>query len=365
MKRIRVRIPGKGYTVFIGTGLLDRIPALLPRRAPSGRAVVVTDAWLARHLAPRVERGFRRAGWRVDRIVVPRGERAKSWGEIGRLHGRLLRLGADRGTLLVALGGGAVGDAAGFAAATYHRGMPVIQVPTTLLAQADSAVGGKTAVDHALAKNAVGAFHQPVAVACDVGALASLPGREFRSGLAEVVKVALVFDPRFAAWLDRSWEAVLARGGGELSRVVSTSVAWKARAVAADERDETGIRAVLNFGHTVGHALEGAGGYRLRHGEAVAWGMRAALALSELRGGLPRRAERELARRLLARLDPPLLPRGMTAARLIPWMRRDKKARDGRVGFVLLRGLGRPYRAEVGREELAQVFRRLYLVSNW
>lgn len=358
MKRIQVRIPGKSYAVFIGTGLLGRLPALLPPRFRPGRAVVVTDAWLARRLAPTVEKGFRRAGWRVDRVVAPRGERAKTWEEAGRILGRLVRFRADRETLLVALGGGSVGDAAGFAAAVHHRGIPWVQVPTTLLAQVDSGVGGKTAVNHALAKNAVGAFHQPEIVIADTETLSSLPDRDFRSGLAEAVKCALVFDPGFAAWLDRSWERILTRGSRELSRVVSTSVAWKACAVAADERDATGVRAVLNFGHTAGHALEAAEGFRLRHGEAVAWGMRVALALSEARGGVPRAAERAVAWRLLDRLRPPR-PRGeVSPGRLLSWMSRDKKALGGRIGFILLRRLGRAYQDDVTRAELAAAFHR-------
>lgn len=359
MKRIPVRIPGKPYSVVVGQGLLDRIPSLLPARVRSGVAVIVTDIWLARRHAARVARGFQRAGWTARTVIVPRGERSKSWRAIGRLHGAFLRLGADRKSLVVAVGGGSVGDAAGFAAATWHRGIDVVQVPTTLLAQVDSAIGGKTAIDHPLAKNAVGAFHQPVLVVADTGVLATLSAREFRSGLAEVVKYALVFDGRFAVWLDRRWERILARRVPEIIRIVAASAAFKACVVAADERDLSGRRALLNFGHTAGHALEGASGFRLRHGEAIAWGMRVALALSELRGGVPSAAERELAWRLLARLAPPRPDRGITLGRLLSWMRRDKKASKGRSAFVLLSCVGSARLvSDVIRAELAAAFRQ-------
>ncbi len=359
MKRIPVPIPGKRYPVVVGKGILERIPSFLPPRVRSNRAVIVTDKWLARRHAARVMAGFSRAGWRVDRVLVPRGERAKDWAEVGKLHGALLRLGADRKTLVVAVGGGSVGDAAGFAAATYHRGIGIVQVPTTLLAQVDSAIGGKTAADLASVKNPVGAFHQPRLVVADTGTLATLSEREFRSGLGEAAKYALVFDRRFATWLDRHWEKIVERRAAYLERVVSACVAFKARVVAADERDLSGRRSVLNFGHTVGHALEAVSGYRLRHGEAVAWGMRVALALSEIRGGIKSPAEREIARRLLARLAPPSLSRGMTLTRLLPWIARDKKAAGGCLSFVLLSRLGSArLDPDVTRAELAAAFRK-------
>lgn len=358
-RAIRVAVRQAPYDVLVGTGLLGDLPRLLARRAGTRSAVVVTDTYLRRRHAERVVRALRGAGWRVPVLALPRGERAKSLPVLERVYGFLLRRRVETGTPLVAVGGGTVGDAAGFAAATYHRGIPLVHVPTTLLAQVDSAIGGKTGVNHPLAKNAIGAFHQPVLVVADGDVLATLPRRQVLSGMAEVVKVALALDPPFAAWLEGSWERVLARETPAITRVVGTCAAWKARLVADDERERLGRRTVLNFGHTVGHALETAAGHgRLLHGEAVAWGMRVAIALSVGRGWLGPDGSR-LAEALLSRLPAPEPLRVAERRRLLPALHLDKKVAGGRNRFVLLRRLGEPVRVDdVTLPELASAVRR-------
>ncbi len=356
---IRVGLDGAPYEIHVGRGILAELPRLLARHANGRRAVVVTDTYLRETHAARVVGALRRAGWRVDTMALPRGERAKSFAVLERMYGFLLRHGVETSTPLVAVGGGTVGDAAGFAAATYHRGIPLVQVPTTLLAQVDSALGGKTGVNHPLAKNAIGAFHQPVLVVADVGVLGTLPRRQLLSGMAEVVKVALALDPVLARWLDASWPNVLALRPSAVIRVVSTCAAWKARIVEEDERERLGRRVVLNFGHTVGHALETAAGHgRLLHGEAVAWGMRVAIALSDGRGWLGSE-EGRLARSLLARLPLGATPKNGERGKVLPALRRDKKVGGARNVFVLLRGLGRPVTVDdVTVPELAAAARR-------
>jgi 3-dehydroquinate synthase len=347
--------------VHVGRGLLSRLPRLLASRAPGRRAVVITDARLARSLGARVARSLRAAGWRVDAAALPQGERAKSLAALVHLYGFLIDRRTERRTPLVAVGGGTVGDAAGFAAATYFRGIPLVHVPTTLLAQVDSAIGGKTAVNHPLVKNAIGAFYQPVLVVADIDALASLPQPELAAGMAEVVKYALVFDRSFARWLDSRWrQAVELRQTAALTRLVRHCVRLKAAAAADDEKDLFGRRELLNFGHTFGHALEAATGYRrFRHGEAVAWGMRVAVELSKGRGWLAERSERTLVEALLRRLPSPSWPRSLRQGALLAGLAGDKKVAGARNVFILLRGLGRPVRVrDVSRRELLSAIAR-------
>jgi 3-dehydroquinate synthase len=361
-RAIRVAVERDPYDVLVGTDLLGDLPRLLARLFDSRRAVLVTDTYLLpRHAADAVL-ALRRAGWRVHATALPRGERAKSLATLEKIYTFLLRHRVERSTPLVALGGGTVGDAAGFAAATYHRGIPLVHVPTTLLAQVDSAIGGKTAVNHPLAKNAIGSFHQPRLVVADAAVLATLPRRQVLSGMAEVVKYALALDPDLAGWLDASWNGVLAREAAAIDRVVGTCAAWKASVVAEDERERLGRREVLNFGHTLGHALETAAGHaRLLHGEAVAWGMRVAVALSEGRGWL-RSGGGRLARSLLARLPAPVPLRAPDRRKLLPALRLDKKAEGAKNRFVLLRSLGAPVRVDdVTDGELAAAARRVGL----
>lgn len=342
--------------VYVGGGLLRRLGALAAPHAARRRATVVTDAFLAPGAGRALVRSLKATGWEAPLFILPRGEAAKSLRQLELLWAFLSRTGHERRDPVVALGGGTVGDAAGFAAATWMRGVPLVQVPTTLLAQCDSCLGGKTAVNIPSAKNAVGAFHQPALVVADVSLLKTLSERDFASGLAEVVKYGLVLDAAFARELDRRWAALAGRSPAALAWAVGRSLRIKAAVVSADEKDLHGRRELLNFGHTLGHALETASGYAVRHGEAVAFGMRAAAALSRRRGGLRKAGESALLERLLARLPEVRVPSGVRARDLAQLLVRDKKARGGRPVFVLLKGLARPERTDaVTRAEVLGV----------
>ena len=267
------------------------------------------------------------------------GEQAKDWRTLERVFDALLAARCGRDTVIVALGGGVVGDLAGFAAAVYQRGVPFIQVPTTLLAQVDSSVGGKTAINHPRGKNMVGAFHQPLAVISDTSTLDTLPERELRAGLAEVIKHGLILDRVFTDWLDANLPALLAREPRALAHAVRRSCELKAQVVAADER-ETGLRAILNFGHTFGHAFEAGVGYgEWLHGEAVAAGMVMAAELSVRAGTLPR-TDATRVHELLARAGLPVAGPALAAERILELMQVDKKAAAGRIRFVLLSAIG-------------------------
>jgi len=352
MKSITVKTHPNPYPVRVGSGLLEKIPGFTAKALGKGRrCVVVTDSYLARSLGRQVEASFRKAGWTVEGYSLPRGEAAKSFSALERFYGFLLRRKVERRTPIIAVGGGTVGDAAGFAAATFYRGVPLVHVPTTLLAQVDSAIGGKTAVNHELAKNAVGAFYQPNLVVCDSSVLKSLPRRDFLSGLGEVVKYALVFDPAFAKRLRVDWLRVLQKEESALESVVARCARLKGGIVAEDTRDLSGKRELLNFGHTLGHALESAAGYgKIRHGEAVAWGMRGAVEISKGRGWL---RDATLLDGLLGLLPKVRVPRGISRKKLLAPLGRDKKAKNGRNVFVLLKALGRPVRVDdVSRAEI-------------
>jgi 3-dehydroquinate synthase len=273
-------------------------------------------------------------------ILVDDGEQAKGWPGLDRVIDALLAARLGRDALLIALGGGVVGDLAGFAAAVYQRGIPFIQVPTTLLAQVDSSVGGKTAINHARGKNMVGAFHQPLAVIADVATLDTLPDRELRAGLAEVIKHGFILDQAFVAWLEANMDKLLARDRTALEHAVRRSCELKAQVVAADER-ESGLRAILNFGHTFGHAIEAGAGYgEWLHGEAVGTGMLMAAELSA-RAGTLRREDAERVRALIARAGLPLRGPKLAIERYLELMQVDKKAAAGKIRFILLDGLGR------------------------
>jgi len=276
----------------------------------------------------------------VVEIVVPDGEQAKGWDTLEKIFDELLAARCGRDTLLIALGGGVVGDLAGFAAAVYQRGMPFLQLPTTLLAQVDSSVGGKTAINHRRGKNMIGAFHQPRAVISDVTTLDSLPDRELRAGLAEVIKHALALDLPFVDWLEANIEQLLARDRASLVQAIKRCCELKARVVAADER-ETGERALLNFGHTFGHAIEAGTGYGAwLHGEAIAVGMVMASELSQ-REGLIRAPEVQRVRNLVARAGLPVKGPALAPEKLMELMAVDKKAAQGKLRFVVLEALGR------------------------
>lgn len=297
-----------------------------------------------------VLRALRAAGEEAFLHLLPAGEAAKAWAPVERLMRDMLKKGVGRDGAVVAVGGGAVTDAAGFAAAIYMRGIPWVSVPTTLLGQLDGGLGGKTAVNLPEGKNLAGAFHQPRAVVCDTSLLRTLTARDRLSGLAEAVKIGLVFDPALWRYIEREWDELMDGREAPTARVVRAAAAWKLRIVAQDERETAGRRELLNFGHTFGHAIEAAAGPgTLRHGEAVILGMRAALRLSEMLAGLPP-AEAAPVLRFLQSL-PVRLPRRLSARELVAAARLDKKARQGRLRFVLLSRLGRPVVAAVPEDK--------------
>ncbi len=346
--RVAVRLGERSYEIVIGAGLLEGISgaaeAWLQRRYGSVRrvAALVTDRNVSSH-AERVADGLQRAGWRAEVIALEPGEGSKSLEVMARLYDRFVEMKADRRTTVFAVGGGVIGDAAGFAAATYNRGLPFIQVPTTLLADVDSSVGGKVGVNHPQAKNLIGAFHQPAGVIIDTDALATLPDREFRSGLAEVVKYGVILDAEFFDYLEANAASILERKPDALRHVIGRSCRLKADVVEQDEYETTGLRAVLNYGHTFGHAFEALCGYgALLHGEAVAIGMVYASRLAERLG----RIDAEATARQVALLEafglPTALPQGVSldADEIIERMKLDKKAAEGRMRFILPTRIG-------------------------
>ena len=337
IERIEVAAATRTYPVLVGKGLLGR-PGSLEPWLNGGGLLAVTSRAVAKIYLARLPALLGSSG--CESLVLPDGEEAKDIRQWQRIMRRMSRLGLGRDCTLVALGGGCVGDVAGFAAACYHRGVDYLQLPTTLLAQVDSSVGGKTAINTEWGKNLIGAFHQPRAVLCDIGTLSTLPDRQLRAGLAEVVKYGVVADPDFFSWLEENGAALLERDPAALRHAVRRSVEIKAAIVGEDETDRSGRRAVLNFGHTFGHAIEHAAGYGdWLHGEAVAAGMCMAARLSVAEGGLAARDNDRLAR-LLARLGLPTHAGNLDASALKTAMLTDKKNARGRIRLVLPRSLG-------------------------
>jgi 3-dehydroquinate synthase len=341
---VNVPLGARGYDIAIGRGLIAELGTRVAALRPGAAAAIVSDRTVAdRHLAP-AQAALEAAGLRVRAVVVPAGESSKSWRVLESVCEELLAAKIERGDLVVALGGGVVGDLAGFAAAVVRRGLDVVQVPTTLLAQVDSSVGGKTGINSAHGKNQIGAFYQPILVIADTALLDTLPARVFRAGYAEVVKYGLIGDAGFFAWLDANWRDLLG-GGPAREHAIATSCRAKAITVARDER-ETGERALLNLGHTFGHAFEAAAGFsdRLFHGEAVAVGMALAFGFSARRGLLPA-AEAARVVRHLAAVGLPTRPADIPGAlpdadALMALMAQDKKVRRGKLTLILARGIG-------------------------
>jgi len=348
---VPVGLGARAYNVLIGPGLLDQAGELILPFLKSRRVAVVADQSVQALHGERLLTALAKAGIRADVIVVPSGEASKSFEQLAVLSDQLLALELDRGDLIVAFGGGVIGDLAGFAAAIYKRGIDFVQIPTTLLAQVDSSVGGKTAIDTPRGKNLIGAFHQPRLVLADLSVLDSLSDREMRAGFAEVLKYGLLGDANFFAWLEVHMAAVLARETGALAEAVARCVAMKAEIVAEDEK-EAGRRALLNLGHTFGHALEAEIGFDggLLHGEAVAIGCAQAFRYSAA-AGLCSRQDAERASRAIAASG---LPTTMTdlpgmpfkADRLVHHMAQDKKAEGGRLTFILARAIGDAFTAK-------------------
>jgi len=341
---VRVELGARGYDIVIGEGLLAALGAQMRNLGTSRRAAIVTDESVARLYLEPVRGALEAAGYEAPAVQVAPGEGSKNFATLERVTAHLLDLGVERGDFVVALGGGVIGDLAGFAAAILRRGIGFVQCPTTLLAQVDSAVGGKTGINMPQGKNLVGAFHQPAAVLSDLAALDTLPVRERRSGYAEIIKYGLIDRPDFFAWLEAKGGGVLAGERAAQSYAVAESCRAKAAIVAADER-EAGNRALLNLGHTFGHALETATGYdgSLLHGEAVALGCLMAFELSARLGLAPASDTERLARHLEAVELPTRLPdglRGTSPEALVALMAQDKKVSGGRLTFVLARGIG-------------------------
>jgi 3-dehydroquinate synthase len=336
---VPVRLGERGYAICITSDDPAGVGPFARERARGSLAFVVTDSNVADH-ARATGQALAAAGFHVALAELPPGEAQKSLASAARLYDRLVDLNADRRTLVAAVGGGVLGDLAGFVAATFARGLPLLMVPTTLLAMVDSAVGGKVAVNHPRGKNLIGAFHQPVGVWIDTATLATLPAREYRSGLAEVVKYGVILDPELFAFLESNADAILAREPDAVRHIIARCCRLKADIVEKDEREETGLRMVLNYGHTFAHAFETVAGYgSWLHGEAVAAGMVCASRLAERRGLIPSEiTERQV--RLLKRFGLPTVPGCWPVDELLQAMRADKKSLAGRLRFLLPLRLG-------------------------
>jgi 3-dehydroquinate synthase len=341
MGSFRVELGQNSHLVHVGTGLVGKVAELARDCGlEAGRAALITDSNVAKLYAQPALASLKSAGFDPKLIEIAAGELSKSLATLERVYDYLVEAELDRSSAIFALGGGVVGDLAGFAAATYLRGLPVVQIPTTLVAQVDSALGGKTAVNHAAAKNLIGAFYQPRLIVADVGTLSSLPDREFREGLAEVIKYGAILDAPLVAWLEREMPAILARDPARLTEVVDRSLRHKASVVASDEH-EGGLRKILNFGHTLGHALEASSGYgSFFHGEAVAIGMAAAAHLSCHYAGFSADEASRLERLIESADLPTRMPAGWQGDDFIRALRHDKKRAGDEVEFVLLDRLG-------------------------
>lgn len=337
---VRVKLGPRSYDIHVGQGLLASAATFLQARHPGRHAVVISDEQVAESCARPLGEALRSSGYRCDLISVPSGEASKSIAQAERLWNELLTCQTDRKSVVIAVGGGVIGDLAGFVAATFGRGLAFFQVPTTLLAQVDSSVGGKVGINLPAAKNMVGAFWQPTGVLIDLASLATLPTREYLSGLAEVVKYGVILDAPFFEYLESVVPQLLARDSAVLERVVARCCELKAQVVEQDEREETGLRAVLNYGHTFAHAIESVAGYgRFLHGEAVAIGMTQAAALAEKLG----RIDGSLGNRqtaLLTSLQLPTQVSNLEPTKLAAAMLHDKKVEHGKLRFVLPAMLG-------------------------
>jgi 3-dehydroquinate synthase len=333
--RIDVPTPSRAYTVTIGDGTIDRVGRALDDLQAPARRFIVSSPLVWRLHGPQLARALNVA----EPILVPDGERYKQLPTVARIYDALVRASADRASTLITLGGGVIGDMAGFAAATYLRGIALVHVPTTLLAQVDSAIGGKVGVNHPLGKNLIGSFYQPLGVVVDPLVLGTLPRREFRAGLYEVIKYGMTSSAALFASIARERKAIFTRSPEALMPIIADSVRIKAAVVSADER-EAGPRRILNFGHTAGHAIEAVTKYRrYRHGEAVGYGMLVAAELATARGALADRDRQALAD-LIASLGPLPPIADLSTAQILDAMQHDKKVIAGRLHFVLPTAIG-------------------------
>jgi 3-dehydroquinate synthase len=351
---LNVDLGERSYPIYIGTGLLGESD-LLARHIHGQSALIVSNGTVAPLYLEPVESALRTHGTRLDTVILEDGEQHKTLQSVNQIIDRLLQQRHDRRSSVIALGGGVIGDIAGFAASIYQRGVNFIQIPTTLLSQVDSSVGGKTGVNHPLGKNMIGAFYQPQCVIADIGSFNTLPARELSAGLAEVIKYGLIYDSGFFTWLEQNIDGLVKLDANLLAQAVRVSCEIKARVVEQDER-ETGLRAILNLGHTFGHAIETVMGYgQWLHGEAVAAGMMMAIDLS-IREGLVDEGLRARSAELLTRAGLPIKPpEGISVEQYLDVMAIDKKNIDGNIRLVLLRALGEAFvTADYSPEKLRQ-----------
>jgi len=341
MKKIDVRLGQNSYSVYIGTGILSQTGQRLKESGYSGKAVIITNPVVKKLYGNLVKLSLIEAGYKTTILEVPDGEEYKSLESAGKLYQQLAEFGAERSTVILALGGGVIGDLAGFVAATYMRGVPLVQLPTTLLAQCDSSIGGKTAVNHGLLKNEIGAFYQPKMTVADISTLKTLPTEELTGGLAEVIKYAVIKDAQFFVYLEKHLDLIKALDDNVLETIVAKSAQIKVEVVEIDEKD-TGLRNILNFGHTVGHAVESVTNFQVAHGQAVAIGMVAAAKIA---------AELDIldsgnVTRLKSLLEKAGLTTKLPLTEVKPVMqamRYDKKVQSGKIRFVLPRAIGQVF----------------------
>ena len=339
MQRLSIDLGERSYDILIGRGLRKRVGELLKAVFDPSRVVVITHPPINSLYGEEVVENFVAQGWTTDIIEVPEGESSKNLGQAEKLYDHLLELKCDRKSALIALGGGVIGDLVGFVAATYQRGIPFIQMPTTLLSQVDSSVGGKTAVNHPKGKNMIGAFYQPRLVVADLETLKTLPSKEYRAGLAEIVKYGVISDARLFEFLETHYKEILNLDHECLSYIIETSCAIKAGVVEKDER-ESHYRMILNFGHTLGHAIESLTDYsRFIHGEAVAMGMVCAAKLSHSMGKCSEEVPKRL-ETLLKKLGLPVEMPGLDSSAVIESLYHDKKTMDHKIRFILVKEIG-------------------------
>jgi len=338
MRIIKVRLGSNSHDIHIGSGLLTQTGRLLQENGLDGKLVIITNPIVKKLYGNRLKQSLARDGFKVNVLQVPDGEEQKSLEVAGRLYSELSDFYAERTTPILALGGGVIGDLTGFVAATYLRGVPLIQIPTTLLAQVDSSIGGKVAVNHGWLKNRIGAFYQPRLVISDVSTLKTLPKKEFTGGLAEVIKYAVISDNKFFTYLETNLDQIKSLDERTLEEIVSHSAKIKAEVVEKDEKD-LGLRNILNYGHTVGHAIETVSDFKVEHGKAIALGMLAAATISNKLGLLDKNELTRL-KSLIQRADLPIELPALEVEKIIQAIKHDKKILRGKVRFILPKALG-------------------------
>ncbi|MDD4923868.1 MAG: 3-dehydroquinate synthase [Dehalococcoidales bacterium] len=341
MKSLNVELGNKSYDILIGSGLLDRTADLLCEAVFAKKYIIVTNPTVDKLFGNKVKENLSTRNLPLDLLTVPDGEKYKSLDSAGSLYEGLTACFAERGTPILALGGGVIGDLAGFVAATYMRGVPLIQIPTTLLAQVDSSIGGKVAVDHGKLKNKIGAFYQPHLVISDTDTLRTLPQKEFANGMAEVIKSAVIRDISFFIFIKENLTAIMKQGGDIIEDMVFRAAAIKASIVMQDERD-TGLRNILNFGHTIGHAIESVSKFKISHGQAVAIGMIAEAKIARSMGTFEKYELEEL-EKLISHCGLPTRMPEIDRSSILRAMQHDKKIASGKIRFALPRNIGDVY----------------------